>query len=128
MCDIIEDVECDRVVRDMKNLSTVLIDVRCPEEVEIFGRLPAAECIPYQLVKNDEIVDNPLFKYDLLRILTGSGPKKRLYFICMSGRRSKQAAIVARSHIGDNAFCYNVNGGVEEWMRQNLPIIKMDRS
>ena len=83
-----------------------LVDVRSRAELDWIGRIPGATEIELRLYPNMQ--PNPVFLDQLVEKVDKTSP---VLFICRSGSRSNQAAIMA----GQTGFtdCYNILEGFE---------------
>ncbi len=87
----------------------LLIDVREPDEFK-------AEHIVYALSLPLGVVGNIS---DHLKI-----PKDRkVIFQCLKGARGKQACDIASNNVLSGYEIYNIDGGIDAWKAQSLPII-----
>ncbi|RMA93024.1 rhodanese-like domain-containing protein [Hydrogenothermus marinus] len=92
-----------------KTKDAILLDVRTPQEFYQEGHIPNANLIPVQL-----------FKYIFL---AGKGIKERPVFVyCRSGNRSAIASKLLEKWGVKKV--YNLNGGILNWKKENLPIEK----
>ena len=103
---LVEDVSPDEVNAKMDDLS--LIDVRGAEEyVGELGHIPSSRLIPLDCLM-DHIEQIP--------------KDKTIVFICRSGRRSANAAAIAKDHGFESA--YSMKGGMVLWNEMGLEIEK----
>jgi len=90
--------------------AATLVDVRMPQEQSFVG-LPALAEIDKRVVT---VPWHPhLSQYDLIAQLSAAGlrPEDPIYFLCRSGARSLNAAVLA-TH-GGYARAYNISSGFE---------------
>ncbi|MER5281152.1 rhodanese-like domain-containing protein [Streptomyces sp. NPDC002809] len=91
--------------RMLQEATAVLLDVRETAEWQA-GHAPGAQHLPMsQLAAGAQVPSPPA--------------DSRLVLICRSGKRSRTAALLLRER-GTDAV--DVAGGMEEWVRQSLPI------
>lgn len=101
--DIVEDVSPDEVNAKIQDLT--IVDVRTSEEYT--GEL-------------GHIANSSLVTLDTLMDHIDTIPKeKTVVFICRSGRRSTNAAAIAKDHGFESA--YNMKGGMILWNEMGLP-------
>ena len=98
------DIDFERMSEILERESTVLIDVRTPDEYNSF-RIKSSINIDYY---------NPAF----LDSISSYKAKKNIIFYCRSGRRSYYAAKLIQQK-GFNMI-YNLKGGVLEVKKKNL--------
>lgn len=134
------DISPTETYNNLKSdLNSMLIDVRTDEEFALVGIVGASEIadrlahIPWKILPN--MSENPNFINDLEEALKRVSKDKsdlKLYFLCKSGVRSKQAAIYCQNAGYKN--CYNVangfegdldknsqRGNINGWKASNLP-------
>ncbi len=89
----------------IKNDSNVtVLDVRTKEEYEKDGHIAKATLIPVQVLSNN---------------LNKLPKDKKIIVYCRSGHRSVKASRI----LEENGFHpININGGIKEWKRNNLPV------
>jgi rhodanese-related sulfurtransferase len=98
------DIDFERMSEILERDSTILIDVRTPDEYNSF-RIKSSINIDYY---------NPAF----LDSISSYKAKKNIIFYCRSGRRSYYAAKLIQQK-GFNMI-YNLKGGVLEVKKKNL--------
>ncbi|RCL69035.1 MAG: rhodanese-like domain-containing protein [Cryomorphaceae bacterium] len=98
------DIDFERMSEILERDSTILIDVRSPDEYNSF-RIKSSINIDYY---------NPAF----LDSISSYKAKKNIIFYCRSGRRSYYAAKLIQQK-GFNMI-YNLKGGVLEVKKKNL--------
>ncbi len=90
----------------------------------IHGQIAGAQFIPWKLIRDDALVDNQHFHRELKNAVSnckGMGAFK-LYFVCGSGNRSRDAAEYALDMLGDDGYAvYNVVVAMDEWACSDLP-------
>lgn len=108
-------IEASKIIKESPN--AIMVDVRTPEEWR------------YGLAANDNLVlltitqDLEEFQINLKdKILDQSNP---ILFICRGGARSAVAASLAEQIGYKN--CYNIDGGMVEWEKHNLPCQEFDK-
>ncbi|MFD4033350.1 rhodanese-like domain-containing protein [Streptomyces sp. NPDC058637] len=89
----------------LQQATAVLLDVRETEEWRA-GHIPGAQHLPLSRLTAGAKVPS-------------THADSRLVLICRSGHRSQHAALLLRER-GMNAV--DVTGGMEEWVRQALPV------
>lgn len=87
--------------------AAVMVDVRQPEEWTALGHPPNAKLIPL-----------PDLKQRAPGELSKSG---RIYVICNSGNRSREASQILIDLGYKNV--YNVEGGIQAWLNAGLPVV-----
>lgn len=92
--------------------SAELIDVRTPVE--------------YREVHAEGARNVPLDMLDPADLKAYGDPDRRLYLICRSGSRSRQACQKLISAGQTNVV--NVEGGTQEWKSQGLPVLRGEKS
>ncbi len=90
------------IKKDRKNI--FILDVRTPQEVKTDGKIPNSVLIPLHQLK-DKINQIP--------------KDKKILVYCRSGNRSITAARILSS-LGYKV--YNLNGGINAWKAEGLPI------
>ena len=112
-------------VDDIQNSEGVVIDIRCPEEIEIFGRIPGSYNIPLYVLEDDgeETRENEQFALDVVRLLERSGSVKRAFIICASGQRSldAQALLISNDEL-KQVEVINCVGGMDDWIAKGNPV------
>lgn len=115
-----------------------LIDVRFPEEIELWGPLAQAESLPLSCLQRfcgfspephcEEFSARDLTPAERMQItqalIRHTDQRKTLLCICRSGNRSLAAAQLLRE-LGC-ARAYSVIGGVEAWAAVSSPPIQQD--
>lgn len=90
----------------LKDQTAVLVDVRTPEEYNS-GKIASAINIDF-------------YRKDFAEAISKLNPKEPIYLYCRSGSRSDKAmTILLKSGF---KHIYMLEGGIQEWNNQNLPI------
>lgn len=123
MSDAIKEVTCLQALATLGDHNSILADVRCPEEYSLYGQILGAHLVPWKLIRDDALVDNPYFLHELKNVLNNSKGRSEVYFICGSGNRSREVAeYVLHSMKNDGYEVYSVAGGISAWVCSGLPI------
>ncbi|MDG9729167.1 rhodanese-like domain-containing protein [Ignatzschineria sp. RMDPL8A] len=92
------------------NEEAIIFDLRAKKQFSE-GHIPTAKHLEMKDLEN---------KFTQLDSYRG----KKVIFYCDSGARSSQACInLRKSHKEDNLF-YSINGGIDAWIDQKLPVTK----
>ncbi len=92
----------------LDNKDTVFLDVRTYQEIKEEGKIPGSIHIPLDMLAQ---------KIDMLK----QYKDKKIVVYCRSGNRSVSASRLLSS-LGFNV--YNMQGGINEWKEEGLPVQK----
>jgi len=121
-----EDEICTKVLtkHDLELWDSEVLDIRCEEEMELFGRIPGSVHCPFYIFCNDELVENRNFDRFILELINSRKNIKKLYFICESGRRSEIAAQIIKQKFPQIEII-NCQGGIRRWIEDGNELIKL---
>jgi len=106
-------------LKELMKQGVPVVDIRTPAEWQQTGVVEGAKLLPF--VMPDGRI-NPKFIPDLAKI---AGPKDKVVLICRSGNRSHNAAEGLSSRFAYEGI-YNVQHGMNLWLRENNPVVKPD--
>lgn len=102
-----KEISCAEVYEDKKRF--LLVDVRTPEEFHgELGHIAGAKLVTL----------GP----DLMKFLESQSHQEKIIFVCRSGARSGQTTLLSEEMGFQDT--HNMVGGMLEWNRLNLPIVK----
>ncbi len=111
-----EDKTCARALtkHDLESWDSEVLDIRCEEEIELFGRIPGSVHCPFYIFCNDDLVENRKFDRFILELIMSREHLKKLYIICESGRRSEIAAQRIKQNF-PQIEVVSCHGGILRW-------------
>ncbi len=112
-------------MHDLSCWENVLLDIRCEEEISIFGRIPGAIHCPFYIYCGDMMVENRGFFLFVRKLVRSKSKMRRLFVICATGLRSEIAAMMIKEDFPQLEII-SCAGGVLDWKKQGNELIQQD--
>jgi len=108
-------------LKQLKDKGVTLVDVRTPKEWQETGVIEGSHLLPFRM-PDGKI--NPKFVEDLSRIVK---PTEEVILVCRTGNRTRMASDGLSRRYAFTKI-YNVQHGINLWLRDKNPTVKADLS